>query len=49
MIPLTPNLDSQISTQHSRASSTNSSDGMISDEGTRVYEQYKNLAERNRK
>ncbi len=50
MIPLTPNFDSQISIQHSRTSSSSTSlDGMMNDEATRLYQEYKNLADNNRK
>ncbi|CAF3004950.1 unnamed protein product [Rotaria sp. Silwood2] len=48
MPPLTPGTDLLVGALHSTASSSNSLDGKINDEVTRLYEQYRTLAEKNR-
>ncbi|CAF1581908.1 unnamed protein product [Adineta steineri] len=47
MIPSTPNNDYRCNATHSRTVSTSSFDGSTNDETTRLYQQYRKLAEKN--
>ncbi len=48
MTPCTPITDGQINPTYPRTSSTNSMDGLINDEVTRLHEQYRKLVQKNR-
>jgi len=48
MTPCTPITDGQIYPTYPRTSSTNSMDGLVNDEVTRLHEQYRKLVQKNR-
>ncbi len=48
MTPCTPITDGQINPTYPRTSSTNSMDGLVNDEVTRLHEQYRKLVQKNR-